>query len=458
MPPGPGARANLFGAWAARPGVLFRHLDTGEGSPEVAEARRDLVQVLTEAIRGSDAYAAVRRAVRVEEGVLRVGNGLVRRAKVREVGFLAVGHCAAAMARGFHDALGEVVTQGLVAGPEPPPEPWPFLFRKVDDDLGPSQASVALAAEALELAGGLGEKDLLVPLLSPGALGMLASPPSGMGLQEYRHLWETVRRSPRAREDLPAVAAALSPAQGGRLASAARGAHVESLVVARGEGGIPLGGGPTVALSAEAVHRAREALERTGGFEELPREVQQGLRSPSLPAALSPERVHTVVIASPADALESAGAEAAGRKYRARLADLNDPSPPEAAADHLLAAFEERAPRTSGAGQDGIAVFSGLSLGVPEAGEDAELLSKFLTRAHAGIRRRGLSVAVLSTVGSVRPGATPSGGFVEAQTPFSPGRFEPGAPHVLDLAPGFTDVGAIAVAFWTPPVGKPSRR
>lgn len=439
--------------------MLFRNLDLGVSDPTGEEDRRQMMAIMTAAIRGSDAYAAVRRACKVEEGTLRVGNRFVRRSKVKEVAFLAVGNCAAAMARGFHDALGDVVTQGLVVGPEAPPDPWPFLFREVVDPTLPTLAGAAAAAEALELAQGLGKSDLFVPLISPGTLGMLASAPSGMSPEEYRALLGRVAASPTALRDLPKVAAALSPAQGGRLAAATKGATVEALLVARGEGGTWVGAGPTVAPATDAWAHAREALRRLSLFDTLPLGVRERFASPDTRQGPDPSRVHNVVVASPADALETSGAEAAEQKHRPKLVALYDDSPPEAAADHLVAALEEQAPHLPSDPGEGIALFSGLSLGVPEGGENREVLARFLSRAHAGLHRRGALVAVLSTVGSVREAATPSGGFVGAETPFSSSGFVEKAPNVFDLTPGFTDVGALGLVYLTRPLppGPPAK-
>lgn len=419
-----------------------------------------MVEVLTAAIRGSDAYAAVRRAVKLEEGVLRVGNRFVQRSKVREVAFLAVGNCAAAMARGFHDALGEVVTQGLVGGPEPPPEPWPFLFRKVSDPLLPTTEGAALAAEAIEMAEGLSGTDLFVPLLSPGAQGMLSTPPPGLDLPTYRALLEKVLEgSRRSDEDLPAIVSVLSPAQGGGLARAARATSTEALWVVREvqeAANRPLGAGPTFPASPEAAERARSVLGSLGLYANLPSSVRDRLAPGGAPGGAVGPDLHNVIVVSPSDALETAGAEAAFRKHRPHLVKLHDPSGPEEAADHLLAALEERAPHRPSESKEGIALFSGVTLGAPEGGEERELIFRFLARAGSRLQRREATVAILYTGGSLSPSTTPSGGMVDARGTLTLAKFVPRTRGVLDLTPGFTDVGSIAVAYLGGPGEGPS--
>lgn len=431
--------------------MLFRHLDLGPSDHPLAQDRKEVVEVLTSAIRGADAYAAVRRAVKLEEGVLHVGNRFVRRSKLREVAFLAVGNCAGAMARAFHDALGEVVTQGLVGGPEAPPDPWPFLFRKVVEPTLPSPEGAALAAEAIEMAEGLGEKDLFVPLLSPGALGMLASPSAGWGLEDYRSLLERLLRSPSAGTDVPAVAAALSPVQGGGLATAARHVPTEALLVDRGDGARLLGAAPTLPARPEARADARAVLQRARLWDALPSRAREELAPDASQGPGAGPDLHNVIVVSPADALETAGAEAAFRKHRARLLDLHDTRLPEEAAARGLRELEKYAAGRTFAPGEGVGLFSGLSLGLPEGSESRESLARFLAASQAGLHRRGVTIAVLATGGSLRPEVTPSGGMVDARTAFSPADLRPRSVGALDLVPGFTDVGAIAVIYASGP-------
>ena len=91
----------------------------------------------------------------------------------------------------------------------------------------------------------------------------------------------------------------------------------------------------------------------------------------------------------------------------------------------------------------------GVSFGEPEAGETREGLVRFLARAQHGLTRRGATVALLATVGSLGEALTPSGALVDARTPFDPAALVRKGPRTLDLRPGFTDVGTIAVAYLT---------
>lgn len=424
--------------------MLFRNPEGTLLVGSEPEDRRAVSSILQEAVKGADAYLAVRRAVRREEGVLRVGNLFVPEERLGEVAFISVGNCAAPMAQALHDVLGEQLTQGFVAGPMPPPPPWPFLYYPVVDPVLPSPESVAVADHALELASSLGERDLFIPLLSPGALGMLGSPPPTVSLEEYREVLEDLERGPEGATLLPVAAALWGRAQGGRLARAAEKARVEALLIEYGEGGAPVAGMPTLPLARSSRERLLQALQARP--HRLPRALSDPFQGDPRPF---PGRVRSVVVGGPTDALEAAGEAASDHRHRPRLLGAHDPSPPREAARNLTAAVEDFSPRLPPKAGEGIALFQGLSLGRPEGGITREDLADFLEEAHRTLLRRKTLVAVLLTSGSLGERTRPSGGIVGAQTPFERKSFLQGGTGALDLRPGFSDVGAVALAYLT---------
>lgn len=425
--------------------MLFRSPGPGKPGDALGDAGSELVETLVGAITGADAYAAVRRAVHLEDGILKVGNRFLRQDRIREVAFLAAGNAAVPMAEALERVLGDVVTQGLLISPLPPGPDFPFQHMMVTDPTFPTREGGAAAHAALEMVSGLGERDLLIPLLSPGALGMLSAPPPGMETTEFRRFLEGVAQGPEPDLHLPEVVAALSPTQGGGLARAAQGARVEGLLVTRGGPGALLGGGPITLPIPRSVREVPHLLRRLGLWPNLPESVRGRLEGGIPLGGTPPAAPHSVVVAGPADALEEAGAEAAQRDHRPRLVEVHDTSPPADAARHLLEAIETYAAPGRGT-KSGTALFQGLTLGAPEGGEDRDLLVQYLDAVHRGLRHRNVVVAALATVGSVREGLTPAGGVVDGRTPFDPGN----PSQALDLAPGLTDVGLVAVGWVTP--------
>ena len=150
-----------------------------ERSPDPIEEDHVHRLAVRAAVTGADAYRLTRAAVRRDEGILRVGNRFVPLSRYREIAFVAVGRASVSQALAVVHALGDAVTQGFVIGPVPLPTEVPFRsLERPSEGAGHSAAADAGAA-VRELAEGLGPNDLLLVLLSAGALGYLALPPVG---------------------------------------------------------------------------------------------------------------------------------------------------------------------------------------------------------------------------------------------------------------------------------------
>lgn len=402
------------------------------------------------AVTGADAYRAVRSAVRVEGDVLRAGNRFVPVTRYREIAFVAIGHAALSSALGLTDALGERLTQGLVVGPDPLPPEVPF--RSLQTTAGwPGEVDAEPTASAvLELAAGLGARDLFLVALSPGALAALATAPTGWG----RDAWAAWLRSASERGATGAEIAALARltgrgAVGGRLALASPSATVVPIVVERGDGAAGVGGGPTLLPRAAEREAARAVLARIGPGAAPP----AGLEAGAVPLASAETAVgenirRPVVVASPADALRGAADAVGERKYMPRLAALSIPDPPEAAAERFLArvdaVVEENRADMIEAGRKGIVAFAALTLGLPEGVDEQPALERFLAAARSHLRRREMTVSLLRTAGAsderrAPPGAV-IGGVDDSRTRPSAGA------RALPMRSGITDVGLIAVA------------
>ncbi|MCI4330845.1 MAG: DUF4147 domain-containing protein [Thermoplasmata archaeon] len=402
------------------------------------------------AVTGADAYRAVRSAVRVEEGVLRTGNRFVPADRYREIAFVAVGHAALSFALGLCDALGERLTQGLVIGPDPIPPEVPFRSIRVGDGWPGSVDAQATSESVLELASGLGERDLLLVALSPGALCHLAQPPNGWTGTAWAEWLRRASESGATGAEVASLARLSGRgAVAGRVALAARDASVVTLLLERGDGAADVGGGPTLLPTSVERASVRAMLERTG----LWARMTAAETAPFLgPAALSPKLGgqvrRPVVVATPADALRGAADSVGERKYMPRLAALSIADPPEAAAERFLArvesVVEENRPEMIDAGRKGIVAFAALTLGLPEGVDEQPAFERFLAAVTSNLRRREMTVSLLRTAGSPSGHPSPPGAVVGGTGPRSGERA--GSARPLRMRSGITDVGLIAVA------------
>ena len=273
---------------------------------------------------------------------------------------IAVGKAAAEMMRiaqlrSSQPLQGLVVTRhGHLTGPE---TSWPGVQVIEAGHPYPDQNSILAADRALEIARNLEVGDNLLLLLSGGGSALLAAPADGLDLADKQQITRTLLQSGATIEEINCVRKHLSKIKGGRLAVAARAAHVTTWIISDVPGDDPsfVSSGPTVA-DATSLQAAREIIEKYDIVPSQP--IATALdntdnETPS-PDSLGLAGGETVVIARARDAL--AAAKAMARQMGYQVTDLGDQL--QAEARHLGASHAALARRL---GHDGIprAIISG---------------------------------------------------------------------------------------------------
>ena len=403
------------------------------------------------AVTAADAYRSVRLALRRDGGALRVGNRFVTDGRYRQVAFLAFGNAANSMALAALHAIGDRLTQGYLAGPEPVDPELPFRGASVLPGWGGAPEAAAVVSAATELAEGLSEQDLLLVLLSAGACRSLTEPPKGATVEEFANLLQEAQRRGATGTEVGLLLRVLGEgAVGGRLAAAVPHADVATLIVDRGDGAARLGGGPMHLVRTTERTEAHAVISRLGLEPMLPSAATAGLAGgDTSPAGLPPERTaRPVVVASPGDALKAAADAVFEKGWTSRLAFLAMKEPPAAAAARFLARAEDLLvaeglspeSRTKGLG-----AFAMTTLGLPEGVDEGPSLGEFLTEAQAGLRRREMSVGLFRTAGAIGAVDYPAGAVVGNPTDAT-ATVRPGRARVVAMRRGITDVGMLAVA------------
>jgi hydroxypyruvate reductase len=95
----------------------------------------------------------------------------------------------------------------------------------------PDGRGEAAALRMLELAGQLGEDDLLLALISGGGSSLLAAPVAGVSLKALRQLTKALLGAGATIQDINTVRKHLTRLSGGQLARAANGARVLALII-----------------------------------------------------------------------------------------------------------------------------------------------------------------------------------------------------------------------------------
>jgi len=407
------------------------------------------------AVTAADAYRSVRLALRRESGTLRVGNRFVPDARYREVAFLAFGHAANSMALAALHAIGDRLTQGFVAGPEPVSRELPFRGITLEPGWGGAPQAPSALGAATEIASALTEQDLLLVLLSPGALRGLALPPPGMTAEEFSTFLATAHERGASGREVALLARVLGTGGvGGRLATRAPRCDVATFIVERGDGPAVVGGGPMYPVAPTERVEAATLADRLGLLGSLPATASDALSVGGETAPAPPPGVgRPLVVASPADALRAAADALFDKGWTSRLAFLQVRDNPETSADRFLTRVEELIAAeglTAESRTKGIAAFAMMTLGLPEGVDEGPTLGRFLVRSEAGLRRREMSLGLFRTAGAVGSDSFPAGAVVGA--PGDPAaRAQPGRARAILMRPGVTDVGLLAAALYPTP-------
>jgi len=343
------------------------------------------------------------------------------------------------------------VTQGFLAGPEPVAAEIPFRGIVLGPGWGGAEEAPAFRTAFQEIAEGLHGSDLLLLLLSPGALRALGAPPHGLSAADLSGLLVAAHAKGATGREVEEIARALGAgATGGEgLLPPSLASDVETFVVDRGDGAALVGAGPTVPLRPHERTEARAALERTGLFEGLPESVRERLRPGAADGRPWPGTVRRpVVVAGPPDALRAAADITFDKGWTARLAALEIRDRPEEAADRFLEAVESivRTERSEGGPRSkGLAALATVTLDLPEGTDEGPDQMRFLERARHGLLRREMGLGLFRTAGAIGAPEFPPGVVVGAVgDPTFPG---PPAPfRALAMRQGITDVGLIAAA------------
>ncbi|MEM1305645.1 MAG: glycerate-2-kinase family protein, partial [Planctomycetota bacterium] len=185
----------------------------------------------------------------------------------------------------------------------------------------PRNEGVAAARKMLRLVGGLTDRDLCLCLISGGGSALLPAPIDGITLDQKVAVTRLLSGAGATIDQLNAVRKRLSRIKGGGLARAAAPARVVSLIISDvlGDPLDVIASGPTVD-NAQSIADALHVFDELGVVDhpdatpaiKLLRSLQG---STARERPLDPSRVHNLVMANNATAVDAAGTEAERRGY-----------------------------------------------------------------------------------------------------------------------------------------------
>jgi glycerate-2-kinase len=285
-------------------------------TPELRRAREILIEAVNQAIAAVDPSSAMHRRVKLRGECLEVGDHKVDLSDIERLVVVGGGKATGKMAEVLEEILGERIDGGIVNILEG--TATEYRARRVKlVEAGhplPTKKGMEGAEEMMELVGELGEKDLVICLLSGGGSALMPYPVQGVSLAELRRTNELLLKSGAAIHEVNAVRKHLSRIKGGQLAKAARPARVISLIISDvvGDRLDTIASGPTYPDST-SFRDAMEVVERYGLTDDLPKSVvdhlQKGARgeipeTPKMEDEFFRNTIHEI-IASNTDAVEA---------------------------------------------------------------------------------------------------------------------------------------------------------
>lgn len=297
--------------------------------------------VIAAALAAVEPRSTVRRALRPGESRLGLGDEMVTLPESGRIWLVGAGKAALGMTEAAEEVLRDRLAGGTIAVPRSPGRaPATDAIPGIDVWEAahplPDATGLAAAAEALRVARGAGENDLVLCLLSGGASSLWSAPAAGVTLGDLRSTTRLLLHAGAAIEEMNTVRRHLSRIAGGGLARAAAPARTATLAISDVLGGAPhaIGSGPGV-TDPTTFAEALDVLARyeTAPPEAVRRHLQAGAAG-ALPETLKEGELPCEPIfhaaASIRDALAAAAEEAARLGYQ-----------PSVLSDHLEGAARD---------------------------------------------------------------------------------------------------------------------
>ena len=271
-----------------------------------------------------DPQACIRRALRLEDGRLLVGNRALALPAAGRVLVVGAGKASALMAQAVEELLGARVGGGVVVVKYGHGASLDRIQVREAGHPLPDEAGRAGAAAVFDLVRQAGAGDLVLCLISGGGSALLPLPVDGIDLEAKQVTTELLLASGATIHEINTIRKHLSRIKGGGLARAAAPARVVSLILSDvvGDDLDVIASGPTVADPTTYGDGLR-ILRRFGLLEKVPSAVRRHLeRAAGGEAAETPkpgdpvfEKVHNQLVGGNRDALLAAAEKARALGY-----------------------------------------------------------------------------------------------------------------------------------------------
>ncbi len=282
---------------------------------DIEKTRENALKIYNEAVEAANPRKCVLDYLSLEDDVLRVESKVYNLKEFESIYAIAFGKAAASMAQGVEEVLGDRLTGGMVISNLQPEKHFRKLGFYLSGHPVPDERSVSAAREVMSILGTVGERDLVIFLISGGGSALLSMPSPGLTLDDMRKATETLLRSGVEKNGLNAIRKHISQIKGGGLLKKALPARVITLILSNvvSDKVDSIASGPTVPDST-TYEDAWRVVEALGLEHKLPPQFVVHLedgRKGELPETLKDgefdaDRVQTLIVGSNIKSLTAA--------------------------------------------------------------------------------------------------------------------------------------------------------
>jgi glycerate-2-kinase len=295
---------------------------------EDRKAREIALGILEVVLAEADPYVAVKKALSLDDGILKIENYEFDLDKYGVIYVIGAGKAAGGMGEAVENILGSRISSGSLNIPMGTKNRFSLNQIKLSECSHPIPRVQDLdaAKKIFNIAKDASEGDLVIVLISGGASSLLTLPSKGVPLESIQSLTDSLLKSGAKIGEINSIRKHISNIKGGRLAEACHPAEVVSLIISDvvGDPLEVIASGPTVPdpTTFKSALKNLEKYDLALRYPEIKDHLEKGLLG-SVPETLkegSPifESVHNFLISSNEQVLRKV-LEIMSKKYDSTL-------------------------------------------------------------------------------------------------------------------------------------------
>ena len=215
---------------------------------DAKKLRNDALAIFNAGVKAVDPVDAIKRYLRLEDGILSVENRTYDLTKYKGVYIIGAGKASAAMAQPLEDILGNRIKGSAVNIKYEHGVPLEIIRVNEAGHPVPDEAGLRSTKQIIQLLQQTGDKDLVICLISGGGSALLPCPAEGLTLENKQSVTRHLLEVGATIQEINAVRKHISQVKGGQLARLAYPSTLISLILSDviGDNLDSIASGPTV--------------------------------------------------------------------------------------------------------------------------------------------------------------------------------------------------------------------